>query len=784
MTMTTIICLGRYGDIINILPLLEREWREGRQCRLMVAQEFSDILEGISYVTPSVWTGDWKDIRGAYNLAKSFSDEVKVWQIAGDREATLELAYKAAGLHSASNAESFAKEQWRVAGALHLWRENLRVNFDKRDTDREHDLWCDLRAKTQYSKQVLAYHLGGETSPYPYADLMRTVINDHFQPRHWQLIDLGAVRFNRLYDALFILERAKVLITVDSVFQHLAQGCDAPVAAICQDSPRLWDGSPWRPSHIAHLRYSDVHGIPDFLRRIDGLKKPGCRYLPRRSERRVIQVWSESDIVDKVQHAEAKRSWGAIRRAGDWVHLAIQDGFFGRNAATVFQDKDDPRRFPFVRDVLRCACALAGDDDWILLTRAQAAIDVEALGALMDGGKPFVGRQVVVEDGKRRLLAGSDTFGFTKAWWVKNQEEYPDMVMGHDAFWYRILTDMILSLGGVSSETLCSRAGITLLPSKESTWKSANAAFAQDWIKRHGEPADIPSFHAQTKSVIVNPASLFPWGYNPTITNFQNGYLMAYRSHRHNDLRTNLAVAKLDAQCNVKTNDWVEAEDTLSYEDPRFFWFQGQLWLSYIQSRWPQSLDCTVKVGQLALIKGRYRIVNSHVIELPWAPKAMEKNWVLWEQDGQLYCIYEQHPEQVVLKIEDFKATEVFRSKGVEWNWGAARGGTPPLALDGHLVRLFHSRTDPDYPPQTWRYHMGACTMDAKPPFTIRKVSKEPIATASTQNEREIARCAHYKAKIVFPAGWAVREEGWIASVGVNDHSCQLITMKAEDLKL
>lgn len=780
--MTTIICLGRYGDIINILPLLEREWREGRQCRLMVAQEFADILEGVSYVTPSVWTGGWKDIRGAYDLAKTFSDEVKVWQVAGDREATLELAYQANGIRSTTDTE-FAKEQWRIAGSLHLWRENLRVNFDKRDPEREHDLWCDVRAKTLNSKPVLAFHLGGETSPYPYADLFRMIIHDHFHPRHWQAIDLGAIRFHRIYDALYILERAKCLITVDSVFQHLAQATNIPVAAVCQDSPRLWDGSPWRPSHIAHLRYSDVKGIPNFFRRIDGLRKRGCRFAPRRSDRRVVQVWSESDIADRKKHGEAKLSWGAIHRVADWVHFDVQDGFFGRNAFTVFHDAEDARRFPFVRDVLRCACALANDADWILLTRAQASIDAEALASLIAGDKPFAGRQVLVANGQRKLLAGSDAFGFTKAWWVKHQEDYPDMVMGHDSFWYRILTDLILSFGGVSSETLCSRTGVTLIPAKPSAWKSANEAFAQDWIKRHGLPPDVPPIHQQTQSVIVNPASLFRWGYNPTLSNFQNGYLMAYRSHRFGDARTNLAVAKLDSEFQVKTNDWVEANDALSYEDPRFFWFQGQLWIAYIRSEWPQRPNCEVGIGQLALMKGRYRVVNSHTVELPWPKKVMEKNWVFWEQDGQLFCIYEQHPEQVILRLEDFKVTEVLKSPGPKWDWGDARGGTPPLPMDGHLVRLFHARTDPDYPPQTWRYHLGACLMNSQPPFAIRHVSREPIATGSTLNMRDVRECKHYKPKIVFPGGWAVIEDGWIASVGVNDHSCQLIQLKPTDLK-
>lgn len=783
--METIICLGRYGDIINILPILEREHSEGRPKALMVARQFADILDGVSYVQKVVWDGDWKDVRAAHALAVSTGRTVKVWQLAGDRQACLDLAYKAAGLSPGmGQAESFAKEQWRIAGAHHLWREKLPVNFDRRDPDREHEAWVDMMpVTTRHSRKAVLVHLGGETSPYPHSELLWMLIEGQFQPRHYVIIDLTKIKFERLYDVVGCMDRAHCLVTADSVMLHLARASKVPVAAFIQDKPTLWHGSPWFPHHVSHVRYSDLESLPRVVESMRAIGGRGSCFRPRPATlTRIIHVWSTADVIDKTRHAKARETWKGLLADAGAIDLAVSPGMFGRNSGTEFISSNGERAFPYVLDVLRAACQMCeSDDDWIVFSRAECAINSEEVRRLISEGKPWVGLRVVASI----THAAGDVFGFTKGWWKNNQSDYPDVVMGTDSGWHRILKEMIL-LEGTASESVCSRESLTRAPVQESAWRTLNDAAVKTWLDRHKIRDYVPSVQTALKTHEVNPAALFPWGYNPSIAAVGKDFLLAYRSHRWGDLRTSLAVARLDANLNVKSNEWIEFGDALSYEDPRFFWHAGALWMSYIRSEYPKALTAEVWVGQLGRESGRYYVANARKVEPPWKPQRMEKNWIFFEREGRLFAIYAVREEQVVLEFDNWTVTKVHKSRPATWNWGSPRGGTSPVdSGDGKLVRIFHSRTDYEFAPTTWRYHVGACLMEASPPFQIVKLSKRPIITAS-HNDETYARdkCFHHKPAIVFPGGWTPTQSGMLTALGVNDNSSHLVLLNRKDLNL
>lgn len=53
MKKPTILQLGRYGDVINVLPIARRHYlNTGEKPWFVIAKEFADILEGVTYVDP------------------------------------------------------------------------------------------------------------------------------------------------------------------------------------------------------------------------------------------------------------------------------------------------------------------------------------------------------------------------------------------------------------------------------------------------------------------------------------------------------------------------------------------------------------------------------------------------------------------------------------------------------------------------------------------------------------------------------------------------------------
>lgn len=77
--------------------------------------------------------------------------------------------------------------------------------------------------------------------------------------------------------------------------------------------------------------------------------------------------------------------------------------------------------------------------------------------------------------------------------------------------------------------------------------------------------------------------------------------------------------------------------------------------------------------------------------------------------------------------------------------------------------------------------------MEAQPPFPVTKISKRPIVTASEVCDlmpMDRDNILSYKANVVFPAGCIETKDGWVVSVGVNDSSCLLLKVTANDLHL
>ena len=224
--------------------------------------------------------------------------------------------------------------------------------------------------------------------------------------------------------------------------------------------------------------------------------------------------------------------------------------------------------------------------------------------------------------------------------------------------------------------------------------------------------------------------------------------------------------------------DWLMLPGQRGYvraEDPRFVQTQNGLLLVY-------TTGFQMRMGWFnddMTVKGSLEFVSTN-----FALQKQEKNWSVFEHEGQLYAIYMQSPH-VVLSIKDNKCEKIHEEP---WRFpyaaGTPRGGASPVLHQGSYWHFFHSSSDFDTgdPDPEWtirrRYHVGVAVFEAKPPFKLLSGSHRPVMSAhdgmpeSALPEKEIVgKIVPSRHAAVFP-GSAMRNsvnDGWLLTCGVND---------------
>lgn len=240
-TQTLYIALGRNGDVLAALPIVQHD----PGSVLMVSLEYAPLLDGTS--TPYIlWDDDWRRVRAAHASVRRGYPRIVVLQ-----------QYSTDGWPVAHATDSFVREMYRVAGKLAVFP--LPLRFDRRSPEREAAL---LPSATDKPIILVATH--GLSSPFPHGDELLATLERALPSA--LVIDLDVVRGERLYDLLGLMERALCLITIDSAFLHLAQAVPSlSVIALIADKPTLWHGSPAYAGQRLRIRYGDYPKRKDDL---------------------------------------------------------------------------------------------------------------------------------------------------------------------------------------------------------------------------------------------------------------------------------------------------------------------------------------------------------------------------------------------------------------------------------------------------------------------------------------------------------------------------------------
>ena len=776
------VCTGRLGDILNILPILQMDNEQGKRAALMVAKEFAPILDGVTYLDPVVFDGHWMQVKDAVIQAKDQFSKVLVAQVAGPKKEIMEEAYRAAGLTAIDKkAESFLKDQWRLVGRFQDVRLNRPLVFDARDPKREKALVKSLWPSGK--KRLVLLHLGGTTSPHPYRKMLTEYVNCCLLKRIYEVVDITDVKAYRFYDLLGLYEKAYTVIASDSAALHLAQATpETPVVALTQDKPSYWHGSFLRKNWVASIRYHDVDGLSIIRKRILEERVLKARFtIPDGPA--WIHAFSLYTGKEEFYEKVWDENWDDIEKKNGWIRFPIDRGAFGRDSVTTFGGSI---RHPFVKDVIRAAGFGRNDEDVLILTRPDACLNrkiVEKLKLPMCGARMIKDHQ----ESKGNLHAATDLFAFTFGWWREHQKGFPDLVMGTDHYWHFALSEFIKMHGGSRELDLTYRFPTQPVPVQDEPWREYNSQMATHWLEKHGVQTKIPEAQTQIPMKRINPMAIHPHGYNPSILPAEAGrYLMAYRSHRWGTEKTCMAMAILNEQFEVRTNEWMDLEpNDKSTEDGRLFYHKGAPHIAYVRSNYPyKPMKCDVVYGRLVNTpEGAWTVDFRNKIISP-DPQDMEKNWIFFDYEDEIYVIYSCDPKQVTWKVKGDQILKIWQKPAMVWAYGPIRGGTHPIEMDGKLYRLFHSTSYGNPHPVRWRYHIGAMELYPEPPFHGVKISSKPILEGSLTDEVGTNKPFHHKPAVVFPGSWFKQDDKFKLSLGVNDASSYIATLGVEDLNL
>lgn len=393
-----VLALGRYGDVINALPAAYALARKGTRARFMVSRQFADILDGVSYVEPLVWDGNYIELPKA----------LRELQRKGERAMVLQ-AY--AHPDRSRQTKSYALEAWRIGGQLPYYGA-VPLIFDQRSPERE----AELFAQHNDGRPMVLVSPDSISSPFSRGREILELIK--MQNPNRQVVDLSEIKAHRVFDLLGIMDQAKLLITVDTVHLHLARASRVPVISIINNG---WFGSVPPPQSIRAFRYetaqNDVKPIAEYAKEFLCItKQPGeCIH--------VVDMYTTGQRAERAQEG-----WS---EAYEPTTRTLFQNAWGRSAKAI----KDKRDLPYLRDLLQAALDISEHDyDCIVWSNDDVALEPGLMGILR--------RHVAVWDfvSARRseplagVHMGRDLFAFRAGWLKENLKRIPDYILGADSF--------------------------------------------------------------------------------------------------------------------------------------------------------------------------------------------------------------------------------------------------------------------------------------------------------------------------------------------------------------
>lgn len=230
---TCVVQLGCYGDLLNVLPLLELLNREEPQKpSLLCLQNFADLGNLVDYAYFDVFPGtSTEQLRTAVGYAESHYKRVLVTQCWRNPKDTPELA--AVCLHG------YCEREYMLAGYhdAFLRGEFSDINLNKRDLKAEEEFYKQTLGPLVGKRFVLVNALG-ISSPLSQeeSELLFQTVRDEAHSHGFHVFDMRHIRAPSFGLLLGLFDRADLLVTIDTGTLHLAGAHKkVPYIALVQD---------------------------------------------------------------------------------------------------------------------------------------------------------------------------------------------------------------------------------------------------------------------------------------------------------------------------------------------------------------------------------------------------------------------------------------------------------------------------------------------------------------------------------------------------------------------
>lgn len=271
----------------------------------------------------------------------------------------------------------------------------------------------------------------------------------------------------------------------------------------------------------------------------------------------------------------------------------------------------------------------------------------------------------------------------------------------------------------------------------------------------------------QIHNIFSDPGRRF----NCSLLRFGDKNLLAYRDSYTN---SKISIVELDTQWRVVNNILITLKHpsaTMGQEDPRLFVFHSKLHVMFSGLLWLRGkMQVSILFAEL-----NNKLETVRVWEPKYAKRTypMEKSWSPFEYEGELYIVYSVAPLHQVLHIDTYtsKAELVYSTHTHSiWTGGHLRGGAAPVLVGDEYYHWFHGHKSKQIRNITWYdYSVGLYTFEAKPPFAIKRMARNPVWVGDTTKTH--LNIVDNK-NVIYPCGAMLNGKQWYISAGHQDAQC------------
>lgn len=310
--------------------------------------------------------------------------------------------------------------------------------------------------------------------------------------------------------------------------------------------------------------------------------------------------------------------------------------------------------------------------------------------------------------------------------------------------------------------------------------------------------ADLSTVQDQSNIVIKSKRIIleeFPEAWNPSLARIDKGYLLVFRytpDGRDSGV-SYIGITVLNEQ--FESTGKTELLDTRTLniktpsrsEDARIFVHRDEFYIIY-----NDNLDSgdrrDMYIAKILQHEGSFFLSTPLKLFHPhkYGSVPQQKNWVPFEWNGIFLISYSLNPHEILHpvypKFDCGSCQPIYETFApIKWKWGALRGGTPAILVDGEYLAFFHSNiwttSASSQGQEMWHYYMGAYTFSSEPPFELNTISSSPIIGEGFYTRSDYAK------RVIFPGGYVVNGSKIYLAYGKDDSEIWIATIDKEALK-